>query len=123
MKQLLIETFGTPSQHPKSKPFCDHVLSFNVADDKIWFRNYQVMSLKKLFFHDIWFQIVYNREDKDLNDVEMIEIGPRFCLNLIKIFDGSLNGAVLYENPQFTNPNKVLKLNCFLWLVNLDKKR
>jgi ribosome biogenesis protein BRX1 len=42
MKELLTQAFGTPKGHPKSKPFIDHVFSFNLADGKIWFRNFQV---------------------------------------------------------------------------------
>lgn len=34
--------FATPKRHHKSKPFFDHVLSFSVADGRIWLRNYQV---------------------------------------------------------------------------------
>ena len=36
------QVFATPKRHPKSKPFFDHVLSFSVADGRIWLRNYQV---------------------------------------------------------------------------------
>lgn len=42
LKEMLTHVFGTPKRHHKSKPFFDHVLSFTLADDKIWFRNYQV---------------------------------------------------------------------------------
>lgn len=40
LKELFISTFNTPKNHPKSKPFIDHVLSFNVHDGRIWFRCY-----------------------------------------------------------------------------------
>ena len=33
--------------------------------------------------------------------------GPRFVLNLIKIFSGSFGGPVLYENPHYVSPNVV----------------
>jgi ribosome biogenesis protein BRX1 len=36
------QIFAVPRRHHKSKPFFDHVLSFSVADGRIWFRNYQV---------------------------------------------------------------------------------
>lgn len=42
VKELLIQTFGTPNMHPKSKPFYDHIFAFSVVDNRIWFRNYQV---------------------------------------------------------------------------------
>ena len=38
-----LQIFGTPRNHPKSQPFVDHVLSFSVADNRIWFRNYQIL--------------------------------------------------------------------------------
>lgn len=40
MKEMLVHTFNTPRNHPKSKPFIDHVLSFTYFDGRIWFRNY-----------------------------------------------------------------------------------
>ncbi|KAG8599105.1 hypothetical protein GDO81_002877, partial [Engystomops pustulosus] len=42
LKELFIQTFGTPRYHPKSQPFVDHVFTFSVADNRIWFRNYQI---------------------------------------------------------------------------------
>lgn len=36
--------FGTPRSHPKSQPFIDRVASFTVVDNRIWFRNYQILS-------------------------------------------------------------------------------
>lgn len=40
-------------------------------------------------------------------DASLVEIGPRFVLNLIKIFQGSFGGPTLYENPDFQSPNMV----------------
>jgi len=91
IKEHLIHTFGTPNMHPKSKPFYDHVFSFSVVDNRVWFRNYQ---------------ITYNKEEKDVNDVELVEIGPRFVLNPIKTFEGSMKGTVLYSNEFYVSPNK-----------------
>jgi hypothetical protein len=42
MKELFAQIFGTPKNHRKAKPFVDHVLSFSLADNRIWIRNYQV---------------------------------------------------------------------------------
>lgn len=38
----VIQVFATPKDHRKSKPYHDHVFVFSIADDHIWFRNYQV---------------------------------------------------------------------------------
>ena len=43
MKEMFVQTFGTPRFHPKSQPFYDHVFVFTYLDDKIWFRNYQIL--------------------------------------------------------------------------------
>ena len=39
-----------------------------------------------------------------LDDMSLAEVGPRMCLNPIKIFSGSHFGATLYNNPQFMTP-------------------
>ena len=41
VREMLRQLFATPVRHPKSKPFADHVMSFHVADGRIWIRNYQ----------------------------------------------------------------------------------
>ena len=33
--------------------------------------------------------------------------GPRFVLNLIRVFEGSFGGPTLYENPHYQSPNEV----------------
>ena len=43
VKEMLAQTFATPRRHPRSKPFVDHVLSFSIADGKVWARNYQIV--------------------------------------------------------------------------------
>ncbi|CAF97141.1 unnamed protein product, partial [Tetraodon nigroviridis] len=83
LKELFIQTFSTPHYHPKSQPFVDHVFTFSIADNRIWFRNYQIIE----------------------EDASLVEIGPRFVLHLIKIFQGSFGGPTLYENPGFKSPN------------------
>lgn len=54
---MLIQTFGTPNMHPKQRPFYDHVFAFSVADNRIWFRNYQVRL--KLFSRNNVFLLDY----------------------------------------------------------------
>ncbi|KAL0965884.1 hypothetical protein UPYG_G00287130 [Umbra pygmaea] len=83
LKELFIQTFSTPHYHPRSQPFVDHVFTFTITDNRIWFRNYQIIE----------------------EDASMVEIGPRFVLNLMKIFQGSFGGPTLYENPYFKSPN------------------
>lgn len=92
LKELLTQVFSTPKRHHKSKPFFDHVLSFSVTDGRIWVRNYQVVSVV---------------EKKKAENASLVEVGPRMCLNPIKIFEGSFGGKTLYDNPEYISPNAV----------------
>ncbi|XP_062501458.1 ribosome biogenesis protein BRX1 homolog [Corticium candelabrum] len=88
LKELFTQVFSTPCYHPKSKPFVDHVFNFSIADNRIWFRNYQIVE----------------------EDLSLVEIGPRFVLNIIRIFEGSFGGICLYENPLYRSPNEHRRL-------------
>ena len=106
---MLIQTFNVPKNHPKSKPFIDHVISFNISDGRIWFRNFQVFlfsfdSQTSMFF----IQIFRSFEGKKNVNTELYEIGPRFVLNPIIMLEGNLDGIVLYQNPEFKSPNQVI---------------
>lgn len=46
--------------------------------------------------------------------IDYLQVGPRFCLNPIKIFGGSFGGPTLYENPLYISPNQVSHI---LWSV------
>jgi len=82
LKELLAQTFGVPNKHPKSQPFFDRVYTFTMLDDRVWFRHYQIVE----------------------EDGSLAEIGPRFVLNPIKVFDASFSGATLWENPKYISP-------------------
>merc|ERR1719341_2511791 len=77
--------FLVENHHTKSQPFYDHVFTFSIQDNRIWFRNYQILS----------------------EDGSLAEIGPRFVLNPIRIFSGSFGGATLYQNPSYISPNEL----------------
>lgn len=94
LKEMLTQTFATPKRHHKAKPFFDHVLSFTLADGRIWVRNYQIV-------------IPADKKKSDPENASLVEVGPRFCLNPIKIFGGSFGGPTLYDNPDYTSPNAV----------------
>ncbi|KAJ8976194.1 hypothetical protein NQ317_002243 [Molorchus minor] len=84
--ELFTQIFGVPKHHPKSQPFFDHVYTFTILDNRIWFRNYQILS----------------------EDGALAEVGPRFVLNpfQVKIFSGSFGGVSLWENPNYVSPSK-----------------
>jgi len=86
IKELLLQTFNTPKNHPKSKPFIDHVISFKLNDNRIWFRVYQIMNQ-----HEEKFTAA-----DDIDKLVLIEIGPRMTIQPIKIFEGSLGGKALW---------------------------
>ena len=43
----------------------------------------------------------------DERTTSLVEIGPRFVLNPIRIFRGSFSGSALFHNPDFVSPNEV----------------
>lgn len=87
-----MQVFVTPQKHHKSKPFFDHVVSFSLVDGRVWLRNYQVV-------------YQYHKTQVSVEDTSMVEVGPRVCLQPIKIFDGSFRGKTLYHNPDYVSPN------------------
>ncbi|KAJ2708871.1 Ribosome biogenesis protein brx1, partial [Coemansia spiralis] len=97
LKEILTQTFGVPKGARKSKPFFDHVYTFSVVDGRIWFRNYQIVEKDAETGGDM----VKNAKPT------LVEIGPRFVLNPIRIFEGSFGGPTLYENPRYVSPNAV----------------
>ncbi|KAL6345142.1 hypothetical protein AAG906_013626 [Vitis piasezkii] len=101
LKEMITQIFGTPKEHRKAKPYHDHVFAFSLADDHIWFRNYQI-------------SVPHNESDKvdrgGLDKITLVEVDPRFCLNPIKIFGSSFGGPTLYENPFYISPNEIRAL-------------
>jgi ribosome biogenesis protein BRX1 len=88
MQELLTSVFGTPLSCRKARPYYDHVFQFGVADGRIWFRNYQ---------------IIEGAENAQLqvNEMSLVEIGPRFVLNPVKLFAGSFGGSTIWSNDHF----------------------
>lgn len=91
IKTLLIQVIGTPRNHPKSKPFHDHIMNFYWVDKKIWFRHYQIAP-----------ETPYDRDNPE--GQILTEIGPRFVLNPIRIFEGAFRGKILYANGDYLTP-------------------
>jgi ribosome biogenesis protein BRX1 len=92
LRELLTQIFGIPYHHPKSQPFVDRVYTFTFLDNRIWFRNYQILA----------------------EDGALAEIGPRFVMNPVKIFGESFTGEAIWENPDYVTPAKhrrMLKLS------------
>lgn len=101
LKEILTNVFSAPQKHRKTKPFVDHVITFFIVDNRIWVRHYQVVESTE--------GMKPTQAEKSPAS-ELVEIGPRFVLNPIRIFSGSLCGATIYENPAFLNPNMIRRM-------------
>ena len=99
IKEMLIQTFNSPKGHPKTKPFYDHQICFYNIDDQIFIRVYQILNEIKEKFTNA------DQEDK----IQLLEIGPRFSLKLIRIFSDSLGGKTLYLNKNYIAPGVLIK--------------
>ncbi|KAI0283082.1 Brix domain-containing protein [Russula aff. rugulosa BPL654] len=93
-KELFTHIFGVPPQARRAKPFIDHVLTFSLLDSKIWFRNFQIVEKDPLQPHGP-------------PEMSLVEIGPRFVLTPIRIFEGAFGGATVFANPEFVPPSLV----------------
>ncbi len=110
IKELFLHVFGVPQGARKSKPFIDHVLSFTIADGKIWIRNYQISEVeqtKGAGAEEGKPAAGRLRQGARETDISLLEIGPRFVLTPIVIQEGSFGGPIIYENKQFVSPNQV----------------
>ncbi|KAF8163528.1 ribosome biogenesis protein BRX1 [Crassisporium funariophilum] len=94
IKEVFTQIFGVPSTSRRSKPFIDHVLTFSIVDNKIWFRNFQIMEKDPL-------------QPNGPPQTSLVEIGPRFVLTPIRIFEGAFGGATVFSNPEFISPGAV----------------
>jgi ribosome biogenesis protein BRX1 len=98
-KELFIQQFGVPPQARKSKPFIDHVMTFSIVDGKVWVRNYQINEKEELKVDEEL------KENINVDDLTLVEIGPRFVLTPIVILEGSFGGPKIYENKEYVSPN------------------
>ena len=80
-----------PKTSRKLKPFIDHILTFSLLDNKIWFRNFQIVEKDPL-------------KPSGPPQTSLVEIGPRFVLTPIRIFEGSFGGPTVFENPGTSPP-------------------
>ena len=92
IQKLLTDVFNTPAGHRKGDrySFFDHVIHFSRLDGKIWFRQYQIHEGKAA--------------EISVDGLSFEEIGPRFILNPIKLFNGSFGGQTVWANNAFVTP-------------------
>jgi ribosome biogenesis protein BRX1 len=101
VRELLATAFATPRAHPKSQPFHDHVIHFGYIDGKVWLRNYQIVD------KTVDAKEVSRMLDAGEQPTVLVEIGPRFVLDIVRIFAGSMGGPTLWENPGYAAPNSI----------------
>ena len=71
---------------------------------QIWVRNYQILEEAPATAKEAAEARKATGSDRPTS---LVEIGPRFVLNPIRIFRGSFGGQTLYQNPEYVNPNLV----------------
>jgi len=86
-----LQTFSVPRTSRRLKPFIDHILLFSILDNRIWFRNYQIIEKDPL-------------HPSGPPQTSLVEIGPRFVLTPIRIFEGSFGGPTVFANQEFVTP-------------------
>lgn len=81
--------------------------SFFVADGKVWVRNYQIVDKG-----DGTGSALNRKIEKgqpvgagSVDPLSLVEMGPRFVLNPIRVFAGSFGGPTLYHNAAYVSPN------------------
>lgn len=90
IQELLQSLFSTPRNHRKTRPFIDRVMHFAWTDDRVWVRNYQI---KEGF-----------AGEPSVDGLGVEEIGPRFVLHPVRIFEGSFRGQTVWKNPNYVSP-------------------
>jgi ribosome biogenesis protein BRX1 len=77
-------------------------MSFSILDNKVWIRNYQIVEGSDADAD--------KKVTKEGKPISLVEIGPRFVLELIRVFDGSFGGSTLFENESYITPNNARRL-------------
>ena len=112
IKEMFTQMFGVPKGARKSKPFVDHVISFSIVDNKVWFRNYQIVESDPGATAMAKVDEAQEGKKKAAKDAasrqpKLVEIGPRMVLSPIRVFEGSFGGATVFENPEYISPNAI----------------
>jgi len=101
MREVLAQAFATPRGHPKSQPFHDRVMTFGWVDRKVWVRNYQVMDRAGDAAEVA--RLLAAGEAATV----LVEIGPRFVLDPVRVFAGAFGGPTLWSSPSFVSPHQL----------------
>lgn len=78
--------------------------SFSHREPQIWVRNYQIVEQAPTNALEAA-RVKKERGEEDATS--LVEIGPRFVLEPIRIFRGAFGGQTLFQNPSFVSPNAI----------------
>lgn len=104
-----------PTPAPGTPACCLPVQSFFVADGKVWVRNYQIVdkgdgsasALNRRIERAGSAAAAAGEGTGTEDPLSLVEMGPRFVLNPIRVFAGSFGGPTLYQNAAYVSPNDV----------------
>ena len=77
-----------------------------MADGKVWVRNYQIVDKGDGSSSALNRKIEGAGAGGD-DPLSLVEMGPRFVLDPIRVFAGSFGGPTLYGNAAYVSPNAV----------------
>jgi len=84
IKIIFSKLFVSRGTKSYDTPF-DHVVSFSLAENRIWMRVYQVTVPRPL-------------RSKNMKKLALVEVGPRACLVVTKIFADNFERELVLEN-------------------------
>ena len=93
---------------------------------QIWVRNYQILEQQPTNALEAH---LAKKQSGQEEATSLVEIGPRFVMNPIRIFRGSFGGQTLFQNPDFVSPNEIRamqhkrKNNSYVQRKESEKKR
>lgn len=115
LKELFSQVLAPPQAHPKVIPYVDHVFSFFYADYKIWFRHYQIVEKEVANLLGKGGITVGDDSVSTSDDPILVEVGPRFVLDPIRIFDETFSGKTIWKNRKYVSPSKVYFILFYLF--------
>jgi ribosome biogenesis protein BRX1 len=130
VKSMLTTVFNVPRYHPRSKPFIDHMYCFFYLDGRVWVRHYQIQmpppptpnkkvegqkdskGVEDIELNEEGPTIapvadrLFHATKAELEQMKLMEVGPRFVLNPLTILNGAFSGAVIYKNGVSQTPTE-----------------
>ncbi|KAL7425068.1 Ribosome biogenesis protein brx1 [Cryptotrichosporon argae] len=121
LKEMFSHIFSVPRTSRRLKPFIDHILLFSLLDNRIWFRVFQIIEKDPLNPNAPASSASLSASaSASLSGASgkksgktgkagapvtsLVEIGPRFVLSPIRIFEGSMGGPTVFANEEYVSP-------------------